>query len=118
MTVFPHKLVRDRIPEIINNAGKTCKIEYLDREQYQQALREKLIEEAQEAAQANADDLLSELADLSNVIEALLKTYQISPDALKQVQSQRQEDRGGFDQQIRLLTVSTDSESTNSDIPR
>ncbi|MFO8038997.1 MAG: nucleoside triphosphate pyrophosphohydrolase [Sodalinema sp.] len=118
MTVFPHKLVRDRIPEIIKKAGKTCEIEHLDREHYQQALREKLIEEAQEAAQANAEDLLSELADLSDVIEALLASYHISPETLKQVQSQRQQQRGGFNQQIRLLSVSSDGESTNSHIPR
>jgi predicted house-cleaning noncanonical NTP pyrophosphatase (MazG superfamily) len=118
MTKFPHKLVRDRIPEIIKKAGKTCNIEYLDRDQYRQALRDKLIEEAQEAAQANAEDLLSELADLSDVIEALLKTYQISPETLKQIQSQRQQQRGGFEQQIRLLSVSRDGESTNCEIPR
>ena len=118
MTQFPHKLVRDRIPEIIKKAGKTCEIEYLDREHYQQALRDKLIEEAQEVAQANAEDLLSELADLSEVIEALLKSYHISPDTLKQVQSQRQQQRGGFDQKIRLLSVSRDGESTNREIPR
>ncbi|KPQ40319.1 MAG: hypothetical protein HLUCCO16_03435 [Phormidium sp. OSCR] len=118
MTNFPYKLVRDRIPEIIKKAGKTCEIEYLDREHYQQALRDKLIEEAQEAAQANPEDLLSELADLSEVIEALLKTHHISLDTLKQVQSQRQQQRGGFDQQIRLLSVSRDDQSINSNISR
>lgn len=118
MTVFPHKLVRDRIPEIIKNAGKTCEIEYLNRDQYRQALREKLIEEAEEAAQANPEALLKELADLNEVIDALLQSYQIPPEALKQVQSQRQQERGGFEQQIRLLSVSSDCESTNSHIPR
>ncbi|USR89954.1 nucleoside triphosphate pyrophosphohydrolase [Phormidium yuhuli AB48] len=105
LEVFPQKLVRDRIPEIIKNSGKPCQIEYLNPEDYRQALRDKLIEEAQEAAQAQDDHLLSELADLQEVIDALLSSYEISPESLKQRQQQRQQERGGFAQQIRLLRV-------------
>ncbi|MCC5897910.1 MAG: nucleotide pyrophosphohydrolase [Phormidium sp. GEM2.Bin31] len=103
--VFPHKLVRDRIPEIIKNAGKHCQIEYLNPEDYRQALRDKLIEEAQEAAQADDDHLLSELADLTEVIGALLTSYHIPPERLRQQQQQRHQERGGFEQKIRLLRV-------------
>ncbi|NMG59389.1 nucleotide pyrophosphohydrolase [Geitlerinema sp. P-1104] len=103
---YPQKLVRDRIPEIIENSGKQYQIEYLNQDDYRQTLRDKLIEEAQEAAQADDDHLLSELADLREVIDALLTSYQISPESLNQRQQQRYQERGGFEQQIRLLHVS------------
>jgi predicted house-cleaning noncanonical NTP pyrophosphatase (MazG superfamily) len=62
-----NKLVRDRIPEIIQAAGQEYATEVMSLEEYQQALREKLIEEAQEAA--DASDLISELADLYEVMD-------------------------------------------------
>ncbi|MEP0772451.1 nucleoside triphosphate pyrophosphohydrolase [Coleofasciculus sp. FACHB-SPT36] len=57
-----NKLVRDRIPEIIHQAGRECKVQVMSEAEYHQALRDKLIEEAQEAAEATAQDLVKELA--------------------------------------------------------
>ncbi|MGF1459484.1 MAG: hypothetical protein ACFBSG_10705 [Leptolyngbyaceae cyanobacterium] len=41
------KLVRDRIPDIIRQAGKTCTIRTLSAGGYDSALRAKLLEDAQ-----------------------------------------------------------------------
>ncbi len=46
-----HKLVRNAIPEIIQLHGGKCEVVTLTEEQYRQALREKLFEEAYEVAQ-------------------------------------------------------------------
>ena len=54
-----HKLVRDRIPEIIREPGKTCEVVTLAAEEYHQALRQKLVEEAMEAADATERDLMT-----------------------------------------------------------
>ena len=48
-----NKLVRDRIPEIIRRDGRNCEIATISEDEYLQALREKLVEEAQEAAEAD-----------------------------------------------------------------
>lgn len=101
----PQKLVRDRIPDLIRTSGRTCGVTQLDLREYRQALRAKLQEEAEEAALAAPDDLISELADLSEVIDALLATYDISPQTLHQVQQQRREQRGGFQTACKLLWV-------------
>ncbi|HYU76369.1 MAG TPA: nucleoside triphosphate pyrophosphohydrolase [Ktedonobacteraceae bacterium] len=45
-----NKLVRDRIPEILTRAGYTYAITIMSEQEYQQALRDKLVEEAREAA--------------------------------------------------------------------
>jgi len=98
-----NKLVRDRIPEIIRSGGKQCGIETMSEAEYRQALLQKLVEEAQEARQAAPDELITELADLQEVIAALLAAWHISPEKVQQIQEQRRAKRGGFEQRLKLL---------------
>lgn len=98
-----NKLVRDRIPEIIQNSGKRCAIETMSDAEYRLALMEKLVEEAQEARQAAPDELITELADLHEVLTALMTAWQIAPEHVQQVQRQRRAERGGFEQRLKLL---------------
>jgi predicted house-cleaning noncanonical NTP pyrophosphatase (MazG superfamily) len=65
-------LVRDRIPEIIRQNGIECEIAVLSEAEYRQALRQKLMEESVEAAEAEGENLVAELADLYEVIDALM----------------------------------------------
>lgn len=98
-----NKLVRDRIPEIIRESGIECEIAVVSDEEYHQALRQKLIEEAAEVAEADGDDLIAELADLYEVIDALMASYGISENCILNAQAKRRETRGGFTQKIMLL---------------
>lgn len=98
-----HKLVRDRIPEIIRQSGIECEIAVLSDAEYRQALRLKLLEESEEVAEANQDELVAELADLYEVIDALMLSYGISGDEVLNAQAKRRETRGGFTQKIMLL---------------
>lgn len=67
-----NKLVRDRIPEIILNSGKTCHTRILDTEEYLHELHTKLKEETKEYYEAKDDSsAIEELADLLEVIRAL-----------------------------------------------
>ena len=56
-----NKLVRDRIPEIIEASGKTCVTEILSDEAYLEMLDKKLDEEL---AEYHKDQNIEELADL------------------------------------------------------
>ena len=98
-----NKLVRDRIPEILLEAGLNFEISTLSETEYRQLLRQKIIEEAQELAESNAEHLLTELADLYEVLDALIETYGLSLDAILKKQKQRRLERGGFKQRIQLL---------------
>jgi len=91
-----NKLVHDHIPEIIQNSGKRCSVEIMTELEYRQALLEKLVEEALEARQASAEEFVAEIADLQEVIAAILNAWQISPELVRQVQYQRQVERGSF----------------------
>ena len=66
-----NKLIRDRIPEIIRQAGREYEIQTMSTADYHQALLDKLIEEAIEAAQAHSDNLMEELADIYEVIDTI-----------------------------------------------
>ncbi len=99
-----HKLVRDGIPDIIRRKGKQCEVAEMTEEEYRQALREKLVEEAKEAAQAEApQELITELADIQEVLDALREVYALPYEAIVQEQARRRAERGGFQQRLRLL---------------
>jgi len=98
-----NKLVRDHIPAIIRRNNLQCDITTMNEEEFRQALRSKLQEEAQEVAEAEQDELITELADLYEVIDTIIATYHIDPEAVRNMQICRREERGGFSQRIRLL---------------
>ncbi|MCL2939435.1 MAG: nucleoside triphosphate pyrophosphohydrolase [Trichodesmium sp. MAG_R02] len=98
-----NKLVRDRIPEIISKSGIEYQTITLSEQEYQQALRQKLIEEAQEAATANNADLVIEIADLLEVVDALLKSYKISHHKVLLEQDKKRASKGYFDNKTMLL---------------
>lgn len=62
-----HKLVRDRIPEIIEASGKSCTVKILDEQEYIRTLDAKLDEKL---AEYHSDQTLEELADLLEVLRA------------------------------------------------
>ena len=65
-----HKLVRDRIPEIIESDGKTCVCETLYDKDYISLPDHKLNEELAEYQESKS---LEELADLLEVMQAVVK---------------------------------------------
>ena len=93
------KVVRDRIPEIIEQSGKTPEICLLDREDAVKGLEEKLSEELREYL---ADHSLEEMADLLEVMHGILYHRGISWDELEQVRLRKREERGGFEKGIFL----------------
>ena len=70
-----NKLVRDRIPDLLRKKGIKYETCTLSTEEYRQALRQKLMEEAQEVAEASEVNLVEEIADLFEVIDALIEVY-------------------------------------------
>lgn len=98
-----HKLVRDRIPEIIEKEGKICKTEILSDEEYLKMLDEKLDEELKEYHQ---DQTLEELADLLEVLLATAEARGYSVADLELMRKKKAAERGGFAKKILLKEVS------------
>ena len=98
-----YKLVRDRIPEIIEQSGKICKTEILSDEDYLRMLEEKLDEELEEYHQ---DQNLEELADLLEVLLATVEARGYTVAELELMRKKKAAERGGFAKKIMLREVS------------
>jgi predicted house-cleaning noncanonical NTP pyrophosphatase (MazG superfamily) len=105
VTVTYNKLVRDRIPEIIAATGRRPVVRELDADAARDALRAKLVEEAEELRVATADDVAGELADLLEVVRALASEYGVSWDQVSASADQKRGERGGFEQRLFLVEV-------------
>ncbi|MGJ3221017.1 nucleoside triphosphate pyrophosphohydrolase [Geobacillus thermoleovorans] len=101
-----NKLVRDRIPTIIEQAGKTFTTRILDDEEYRKELQKKAFEELEEYVQAETDEAaLEELADVLEIIHALAECHGASIEQVEQIRAQKAEKRGGFREKIFLIEV-------------
>ena len=101
-TITYNKLVRDRIPEIIEANGNTCVTEVLSDEAYLAMLDAKLTEEL---AEYHADGNPEELADLLEVIYAAAHARGVTAESLDRIRSEKAAKRGGFGKKILLVSV-------------
>lgn len=98
------KLVRDRIPEIIDTDGTVAEVVTLREAEFVVALRSKLVEEAREVAAASSREaLLTELADVLEVVLALAGTVNVGLEDLDEVRRLRIADRGAFARRLLLM---------------
>ena len=97
-----NKLVRDRIPEIIEAGGKQCRVEVLSEEDYLRMADAKLDEEL---AEYHQDGNVEELADLLEVIYAAAAARGCSREELERIRAAKAEQRGGFEKRLLLIDV-------------
>ncbi len=104
--IIYNKLIRDRIPDIIKADNHIPKVYTLDQENYLIELKKKVIEESNELQTAiNKKDILNELSDIQELIDAILKANSITKKELIEIQSKKREKRGGFSQRLFLEYV-------------
>lgn len=96
------KLVRDCIPEIIEARGKICIWEELSDSAYLDCLDKKLNEELAEYQESKS---LEELADLLEVMQAVVKARGWTWEELEQVRKDKATERGRFEKKILLKEV-------------
>jgi len=88
-----NKLVRDKIPEILKEQKKDFYYHVANREEYTQKLKDKLVEEVNEFL---IEPSVEELADIQEVIYALLDNMDESQSSLAIVQGEKAASRGAF----------------------
>ena len=100
------KLVRDRIPELVEANGETPVTRRVEGEEYDDYLAEKLVEEAHEFREARADDGADadrELADVLAVVGTLLDCG--DRDRVERLREEKAAERGGFSDGVVLERV-------------
>ena len=96
-----NKLVRDKIPQIIENQGETPCIRILSDDVYAHALDEKLKEETAEFLK---EKNLEELADILEVVYAQAENLGYSKEELLRCRDSKHEKRGGFQKRVFLIS--------------
>ena len=98
-----NKLVRDKIPEEINNVkGRKANYRILEDNEYIQELDKKLFEEAHEFIEEHS---VEELADLMEVIETIMETKNISHNDVEIAREFKNKKKGSFKDKVYLINV-------------
>ena len=97
-----NKLVRDLIPDIIEESGSECRTRILSDKEYIEMIDAKLDEELSEY---HKDQNIEELADLLELIQAATIARGYTLDELESVRAEKAKKRGGFENKIFLIDV-------------
>ncbi len=99
------KLVRDRIPTIIEADGKRPVIHTATDEEYEHRLAAKLQEETAEFAETGA---FEELADVLEVIYAIVDHRDRTMEDVERRRREKRGEHGGFEERLVLERVKTE----------
>ena len=101
-----NKLVRDRIPQIIEATGKKYTTRVLNDKEYIDELKKKSFEELQEYVETDTkEDAIEELADVLEIMHALAEYHGSSMEEIEEVRRSKAAKRGGFKEKIYLIEV-------------
>lgn len=101
-----NKLVRDNIPAIITQSGKTPVVRTLSESEYKDELKKKLLEEVQEFINAESEaDMVEEFADIQTVLNYIEKAFGINAIDVEDAYFRKVSDKGGFNDRVFLVEV-------------
>lgn len=97
-----NKLIRDRIPEIIEKAGKQAVVEKAKGDELLKLLNIKLEEELNEYKESES---IEELADLIEVVYGILNHKGVPIEEFEKIRQEKNEKRGAFNEGLVLIKV-------------
>ncbi len=93
------KLVRDLIPQIIEDSGEKCKYHIARDNEYEARLHAKMLEELGEFRR---DPNVEEASDILEVFTSLCRFHNINLDEVSNYADEKRANRGGFNERIIL----------------
>ena len=97
------KLVRDKIPQMIERDGKVARTHIAELDEYIRYLLAKFVEEATELKEAGSfDHQKEELADVREVLSTIQGALGITEQEIQEIQTSKANERGGFGGRIIL----------------
>ncbi len=94
---FAGRLVRDRIPDLVKEAGHEVKFRQLTAEEKPRFLKQKIATEAKELLEADVGREKEEVSDLLEAMEAFITARGLERDDLRRVKEHKRKQRGGFE---------------------
>jgi predicted house-cleaning noncanonical NTP pyrophosphatase (MazG superfamily) len=115
MRILYNKLVRDKMVDIYKHdvenkvSASAYSVRYMEREETLERLKDKLLEEAQEVFDAYGEEdkthLKEEIADVIEVIDAILYHNDIMLDEVLAIRDVKKERKGGFEKGVFLESI-------------
>ena len=113
MRKYPfNKLIRSKLPARMIEEGVVVNAQKLEVQEYIIQLKQKIIEEAKEVSEAESrEELITELADVLEVIYALAEATAISEAEIEQARIEKREINGHFkpEHYIHYIQVASDN---------
>ncbi|WP_144656241.1 nucleoside triphosphate pyrophosphohydrolase [Bacillus tropicus] len=101
-----NKLIRNKIPQIIKNNGKTLTTRILPEDEYIKEICKKTQEELTEYLEVDTTEhKLEELSDLLELINALAEHEGSTLEEINNIRKKKAEERGGFSDRVFLIQV-------------
>ncbi len=100
--VLYNELVRDKVPEMIREGGKECRLETLDNETFVKFLNDKLQIELDDYYQTEE---LEELVDLIELIYLIGEARGVSPEKLEEFRQEKIKNKGTYSKKLLLREV-------------
>ena len=112
--IYYNKLIRDKIPEAIKKSGGDFKIKKLKGKDFEKELIKKVGEEADGLiGPKTKKELISELADVLDVIQEIKKFKRITSRQIEKAQKESNKRKGGFKKKLFLFWSSDTGYKTN-----
>lgn len=100
-TFLQNKLWRDKVVTAIQSQGSVLEMRRLDDHEFDEKLRLKLLEECEEVQAAHTQqELIEELADVYEVIDALCALHGTQSAEVREAQRLKRLEKGGFDKRL------------------
>ncbi len=101
-----NKLWRDKAHAMLESTGSIIHTKELNDQEFDQQLRIKLLEESLEVqAAVSKEELMSEIGDVLEVLDTIMRLHQLSPQDIAIMQQEKRELRGGFNDRIFVTIV-------------
>ena len=99
-TFIFNKLIRDKLKAEYEKMNQKAIYRELSKEEFAEALKQKLVEEAREIDARDKASVINELADIYQVVEEMTALYGISPEEVGKVKMAKYEKKGGFSERL------------------
>ena len=97
-----NKLIRDKIPELIEESGRQVSTKKLSQEEYLQALIDKIVEEINDYRSSENEE---EIADIYEVLDCLVELKEYEPMHIDYLRMKKRDAQGSYKDRILLEYV-------------
>jgi predicted house-cleaning noncanonical NTP pyrophosphatase (MazG superfamily) len=105
MKAILNTIVRDNVPQMIEERGKKCEYRLLEKEEFKEELLNKLKNEVNELIN-NPEE--KEIADIYEVLESIITQYGFEPMHIDYLKLQKKEINGEYSKGVFLVSVEED----------